>query len=178
VRHEKLGEKKKKNTGWPLSWSHVVAKMRAWWTQLAKKKNQQGHKQAVKRLNCFFPFGGREAGRVKIEVVMKAVGGGEASEHLWRGWAVLSPFWRLAPMRYSRIQLLQTPFLAWDICSLVSSVQDAALPCPALHCTALVSFLCCKKCSQQPIVGCHRLHTSTSSALHRESFLQKLRFLF
>lgn len=168
--------------------------MRAWWTQLAKKKRKKAHDSQWNKVtskqsrgsNILFPFGaregGREGGRVKSEVLMKAVGGGEGVARRVSicgvAGAVLSLFWRLAPMRYSRIQLLQTPFLAWDICSLVSSVQDAPLPCPALHCTALVSFLCCKKCSQQPIVGCHRLHTSTSSALHRESFLHKLRFLF
>lgn len=160
--------------------------MRAWWTQLAPKKNitpnETRSQASSQEAQIFFPLGGgREWGRVKIEVLMKAVGGGEASEHLWRGWAVLSLFWRLAPMRYSRAFSFCRHLFSHGIyvpLFLASRILLClALPCPPLHCTSLVRFVA-KKCSQQPIVGCHRLHTSTSSALHRESFLHKLRFLF
>jgi hypothetical protein len=88
--------------------------------------------------------GGREGGRVKIQLLMKAVGGGEASEHLWRGFAVLSFFGALhqcATRAFSFCRHLFSYGIYVPLFLASRMLPCLALPCPSLHCTSLVRFV-------------------------------------
>jgi hypothetical protein len=101
---------------------------------------KQGHKQAVKRLKLFFSLWG-EGGRVKIQVLMKAVGGGGRRVSIC-GVALLfclffGALHQCATRAFSFCRHLFSNGIYVPLFLASRMLPCLALPCPALPSTAL-----------------------------------------